>query len=509
MTSSQETSGSRPSVPTEFGDTQKDAPYSDQVQALVSQKWQRLHVPAHQGRAVNSPGVARVIGERALELDLPMLFSQIDQSNWVMGASKATPLNRSLALAAQAWGAERAWFLTNGASMGNHIASLAARTLGTKIIVQRSMHSSAIHGLILAGLEPEFVTPHVDNDLGSAHGVTSQQIQDALIEHPDAGAVYIVTPSYFGAVADVGAIAEVCHRQGVPLIVDEAWGAHLGFHDSLPLNAIRAGADLVISSSHKFIGSLFQSAMLLLGRGAQAARLSTAVDRVYQSVQSTSSSALLMLSLDEARRDMALEGSSIERTLEQAASIREQITSRGRFRDAGPQMLTSPDVHALDPFKIVIDTRPGGISGTDAHYQLMRDHKVYLEMATPSVVVALLGARSDVDVQRFLDALHSLPASGPDDGVVSTKLPAAGARRVGLREAYFSNVEVVAAGVAAGRVSADALAAYPPGIPNVVPGEELTPELIQFLRATAASDTGYVRGAVDPALDVFRVLTGD
>lgn len=495
-----------PREPNRYGDTQNDTPYATAMATLAGGGWQRLCVPGHQASEANAPELAATFGEGTLARDWPMLFSSIDLETGGYSSGAPTPIERAERLAAEAWGASRTWFLTNGASAGNQIACLAARTLGTDIVVQRSMHASAIDGMVLAGLGPHFVTPAVDADLGSSHNVTAADIDDALTAKPAGAAVYVVSPSYFGAVADIAGIAAVAHRHGVPLIVDEAWGPHLGFHPGLPTNAVRNGADLVISSTHKMAGSLTQSAILQLGHGRYAEKLGMAVDRVRGTVQSTSSSSLLMVSLDEARRHLAVDGPrDITRTRGDVARIRAGIETAGRFADAGSRIAASVGTVACDPFKIVIDTAAGGIAGSDAQHLLAHHERIIVEMSTPSAIVLLVGATSRPDVDRILAALHRLPGDG---GRVPAPLPLpeTGPRALGLREAYFSQTEVVPAERAAGRVSSDSLAAYPPGIPNVTPGEILTRDTVEYLRWAAASPSGHVRGAVDSALSKIRVV---
>lgn len=184
-----------------------------------------------------------------------------------VGASGASPLQEALDLAAEAWGAKRTWFITYGASQGNHAACLALRGFSTHAVAQRSVHTSVIDVAILASLRLEFVDPNIDVVLSIAHGITPTALDVALALHPRAAAAYVVTPSYFGAVSDVGEFATVAHLHGVPLVVDQAWGRHFGFHPNLPTSALANGADLVISSTHKLVGSLSQSAMLHLGNG--------------------------------------------------------------------------------------------------------------------------------------------------------------------------------------------------------------------------------------------------
>ena len=483
------------------------APYAEALKRLVQIDWQQLQVPGHQGSLEGASTVAEFIGEEALRLDLPMMFGQIDQQSWrFINPHQPSPLELAQELAADAWGARRVWFLTNGASSGNHIGTMVARALGQKAIVQRSVHSSVVDGIAHAGIDAVFIQGAVDVDLGSSHGVTAATVEAALAEHPDAGCVYIVTPSYFGACADVAAIAEVAHAHGKPLIVDEAWGSHFGFHEGLPSNAARLGADLVISSTHKAAGSLTQSAMLMLGNGPLAVAMEDRVNRVFRSYQSTSCSSLLLASLDEARRNLMLHGrESIAANLESVAAIRAGVTARGRFRDATEDIRTSEGTIDFDPFKVVIDVRPGGISGGEAAYQLLRDHRIVVELSTPSVIVLLVGATSPIDVDRFLGALHALPEA-PETLGRTVAVPAVSRREMGVQEAFFADSEIVPASEAAGRVSADALAAYPPGIPNLLPGEVVTEEIVAFLQATAADPSGYVRGAADPRVETVRVL---
>lgn len=484
------------------------APYADAVRNLASIDWQRLHVPGHQAKAENAPGLEKVVGARGLSLDFPMLMTGVDQDTWrSREAGNPTPLMLAQDLAADAWGANRVWFITNGASGGNHIATTVVKGLGSEFAVQRSVHSSVVDGIVHAGLTPHFIHGAIDTGLGTANGVTAEQVESVLTQNPNSSAVYIVTPSYFGAVSDVSAIAEVAHKHGVPLIVDEAWGSHFGMHQNLPVNAVRLGADLVISSTHKGAGSLTQSAMLQLGDGPFAKQIEHLVDRVVRSFQSTSCSSLLLSSLDEARRHLVLNGSlTIGAALESVRKIRRGILEGKRFRDALPDIEASDGTIDTDPFKIAIDMRGSGITGTQAQHILIRDHQVYCELSTPNTLLLLVGATSPIDTERLLRALHALPRQDFEPPKPEVLIATAMDRAMLPAQAFFGEVELVSHVDAVGRTSADSLAAYPPGVPNVIPGEVLTQEVITFLRETAAAPSGYVRGAHDPALELFRVI---
>jgi arginine/lysine/ornithine decarboxylase len=480
------------------------APYADALHRNAGGDWTRLGVPGHQDQPEHHPALASLAGPEVLAMDIPMFTEGVDLPT--PGSSEPSPLQEAMTLAAQAWGARRTWFLTNGASQGNHVACLALRTLGSTAVVQRSVHTSVIDGAILAGLRLEFVLPTIDPALGIAHGVTADDLHRELSAHPDAAAAYVVTPSYFGACADVVALARVAHEHGVPLVVDEAWGSHFGFHPELPASALQGGADLVISSTHKLGGSLTQSAMLHLGDGPYADTLEPLIDRAMTTVQTTSPSALLFASLDLARRDLQLNkvagiGGSIA-DLERARAL---LNERGRFVDPDPSIHAAPDVIALDPLRIVVDTRSGGTPGYVARRLLEERSRIHVEMATDSCIVGLVGAGSRLDVDHFVDALHDLPVMDLGEHP-PIHLPPLGTRAMDLREAYFSPTEAVPATEAVGRISADSLAAYPPGVPNILPGEILTEAIIDFLRSTAASPYGWVRGSLDPSLERMRVI---
>ncbi|MFB7236592.1 aminotransferase class I/II-fold pyridoxal phosphate-dependent enzyme [Streptomyces sp. NPDC056269] len=490
----------RTPVPTDPGSGQLSAPFAEAVLAHAGRDWLRLNVPGH--AAAPGSDLAGFFGSRITALDFPPLLDGID-----LGAD--TPLDRARALAAEAWGARRTWFLTNGASQGNQIASMVAPSLGRTLVVQRSVHSSVIDGLVFSGMDADFVQPSVDPAQGIAHGVTAADVAAALERTPDAAAVYIVSPSYFGAVADVRALADTAHAAGVPLIVDEAWGSHFGFHPALPPGALSLGADLVTSSTHKLAGSLTQSAMLHLAEGPFADRLEPLVDRAFRLVQSTSASALLTASLDLARRSLATDPAATARSVEAADRVRGAVCALGRFRVVSDGFPAFPDVVGLDPLRIALDTRAGGITGHEARRLLFRDHQVMVEVATDAAIVAVIGAGFVPDTDRFLEALHTLPSpltgSGAGPGAVP-HLPVPGPAKLTAREAFLSPTRVLPAERAVGRISADTLAAYPPGIPNVLPGEVITAEVVRFLQRTATAPHGHVRGALDRGVTRLRVV---
>lgn len=484
--------------------TQDQTPYADAIKSYAKRRYAKFATPGFQldsnWQSSAQPELIDFFGADLLAMDVQPLIDGIDYGTY------PTPLDQSLELAAQAWGAKRTWFLANGASMGNLTACLAISNFGQNIVVQRSMHSSVIDGLALSGLVADFVFPSVDAELGIANGVSAIDLERALSECPNPVAAYIVTPSYFGAVSDVAQLAKVAHSFNVPLIVDEAWGAHFGFHPRLPTNAIRLGADLVVSSTHKLAGSISQTAMLHLGHGEHAAKLEPFVERAFRSMQSTSVNSLFLAALDIARKQLAVNGlQTIGNSIELANKIRTGIKSGGRFVDAADQISTHPDVLTTDPLRITINTKIGNISGYSARSILFNEHNVHCEMATDHTLVALIGAGATPEVEKFLTALHKLPQTqlATKDNV---SLPKPGQRKLSVRQAYFGQTELVPASSAVGRISADSAAAYPPGIPNLLPGEIITQENIDFLQATVKAPFGHVRGGASKDMTIFRVV---
>lgn len=489
---------------------QRKTPYADAVKEFAQANPSSFMVPGH-GPSLTGGGRAlqEFFGGNVVGYDLPVMIEGID-----LGVD--APHAQARRLAAEAWGARAAWFMTNGASQASRTAALAVRGLGPNVMMQRSSHSSFIDGVLNAGLHPSFVVPNIDQHNGAAHGLTPEMLDSALAtaENP-VTSVYVVSPSYFGSVADVAGLARVAHKHDAALIVDCAWGAHFGFHELLPESPARLGADLVISSTHKLAGSLTQSAMLLLGDGRFTERLQPLVERAYMMTASTSASAILMASLDIARSAMATGRSEIGDSIRRAEHVRDQIRAHDRFSLLDDTFDAFDDIAATDPLRVVIDISQLGVTGHWVAGQL-EQHRVYVEMATATVVVAVIGAAAAPNTSALIEALDATAqevdrrrAQGetPDNANFDfPPMPAPGRLEMLPRHAYFADTEIVPATAAVGRISADSLAAYPPGIPNVIPGEVISHEVVEFLTAVAHSPTGYVRGANDPLVQTYRVL---
>src|SRR5947209_7176531 len=374
---------------------QPSAPYLDAVVAYGFRGSGRFHVPGHKGGPGADPGLRFALGDRALALDIPQDIQGID-----LGPSP-TPYERAEALAAEAYGAGRTWFLTNGATQGNHALAPALAPQGARVVAQRNSHASLVDGLVLSGGMPAFVNATYDDELGMAHGVTPDALRDALAAHPDATAAFIVSPTYYGMATDVAGCAEVAHAAGVPLVVDQAWGPHFGFHPDLPPGALREGADAVVTSTHKIVGSLTQSAMLHV---APTGRVDAGrVARAIRLVRSTSPSSLLLASLDAARRQLAVHGEALlHETLAASRRVREQLAGTPDVAVVGPELVGRPGIVAWDPLRLVLDVRRTGRSGYAVADALRNAYDVQPELATHATLVFILGMGQPVpDLDRL------------------------------------------------------------------------------------------------------------
>jgi arginine decarboxylase len=483
-----------------------ETPYLDALVAYADRDPGRFHVPGHKGGGGADPGLRAAFGDAVLRLDVPAGIEGIDAGP----EESQTPFQRAQRLAAEAWGARRSWFLVNGGSGGNHAICLALAHVGDRVVVQRNFHSSIIDGLVLSGLRPAFVAPQLDPELGVAHCLTPDALDTALGANPDAVAAMIVSPTYFGAVADVSSLAAVAHEHGVPLVVDEAWGAHLRFSSALPASALECGADVVLSSVHKLVGSITQSAVVHLG---QSDRIDEAVlDRAVTLVESTSPNALLTASLDAARRQAATRGEELlGETVSSLRGLREEIRAIDGLEVLDDRLAGRPGVHAYDPLRLVVDVR--GTGGTGHRIaRLMREHDdIHLELFSENVVVAVfgIGEHAGQTGQRLVAALrHALDELDAEPEEAHGPLaepPPWGATELSPREAFLAPQDVVAFDAAEGRIAAESLAAYPPGVPNVLPGERLTRPTLDYI-ADSVAHGGLVRGASDRSLRTIRVV---
>ncbi|MGH2877061.1 MAG: aminotransferase class I/II-fold pyridoxal phosphate-dependent enzyme, partial [Solirubrobacteraceae bacterium] len=461
---------------------------------------QRFH--AAPGATFTTPGHKRApwLHDPLLELDLPLATGADDAqlSNDYLG--------RAEQLAAQLWSADFCRFSVGGSTHGNEALALAVGAPGDPVAVSRNLHKSLFAGLILAGLEPVWLVPDVDPLSGLPVGVPVAEVERALAQ--GVRAVMLVEPSYVGVISDLEAIVERSHAAGVPVIVDQAWGSHLGLHPELPRGAMLAGADAMVISAHKTLTAFTQSS-IVLARGdlLDRGRLNAA----FELLNTTSPSAAVLASIDRSRALMARRGPELlERTLTLARWARgelEQVEGLALLDESVARRFAATG--AFDPLKLVLLLAGTGADGFDVERDLAADG-VRVEMADRDVVIPLLTIGDDErSVQKLVAALRSSlhhRRSAPRAPSAASAWSVRPRAAMTPREAFFAPHERVDAADAAGRVCAETAAPYPPGIPVLAPGEIIDAELLARLRGEAAGSR--VAYCSDPTLSTVLVVRG-
>ncbi len=404
------------------------------------------------------------------------------------------------ARAARLWGADWCRFSVAGSTHGNQALALAVGGPGRKIIVTRTLHRSLLLGLVLAGLHPVWVRPEMDEATGLPAAVAVKTVRDALAAHPDACAVFLGDPSYVGTTGDLAGHAAAAHEAGLPLLVDAAWAAHLGFHPDLPPHAIAAGADAMVTSAHKALPAYTQGAIAL----ARTERLDPArLNRAFEATHTTSPAGSIMASIDAARALLARDGEALcGRMLAAVAAAKRRLR-----QVPGLAVLDGPGV---EPAKLVVL-----LAGTGAHGYAVEDELLAVgmpvEMADRDTIVPIVTIADDS--QRVADFTEVLIAAIERNRGEPRKVTAAAAWTVvpetviSPRDAFFAESVTLAADAAVGRVSAELIAPYPPGVPVLAPGELITAQALDSLRDVAA-DGGRIAYAADPTLATLQVIAG-
>ena len=415
-------------------------------------------------------------------------------------------------LAAALYGADAAFFAVNGTTGAIHAMLVAALSPGDTVLVPRNVHRSVFGGLVLADARPVYIEPVVDEALGIAHGLSTEAVREACRLHPEAKALLLVSPTYYGVASDVRAIAEIVHEAGMALLVDEAHGAHLAFSDDLPESAIAAGADLVAQSTHKLLGAMTQASLLLLREGRIEKER---VQRAMSLLTSTSPNYLLMASLDIARLQMAEAGAAhLARAVGLAQKLRREVNATPGLFSFGEERMARAGAYAFDPLKITVTVTGLGLTGAQAAHILRREHKIEAELFDAKNVLFLLSyADTEASTGRLLAALHALAEGAKLPGSpfagkgaeAAHRLPAAPPAALSPREAFYSRASRCSLREAAGRIAAETIAFYPPGIPVICPGEVFTEEICRYIEAMQAAGL-KVTGAADASLRTLGVI---
>ncbi|MBV9192803.1 MAG: hypothetical protein JO168_01580 [Solirubrobacterales bacterium] len=458
--------------------------------------------PGHrQGRGVD-PRVREVMGRDAFRDDVLVSAGLDDRS------SSGEYLKAAEQLMADAVGAEHAFFSTCGSSLSVKAAMLAIAGHDGDLLLGRDAHKSVVAGLIFSGLRPCWVRPRWDPELHLAHPPSPEQIAEAWEHHPQAAAALVVSPTPYGTCADIEGIARVCHERGRPLIIDEAWGAHLPFHPELPTWAMDAGADVCVVSVHK-MGAGFEQGSVFHVQGdlVDPSHIAACADLLM----TTSPNVLLYTALDGWRRQMVESGEALlGDALALARRLRQDIDAISGLHVLEEELLRREASHDLDRLQVLIDLSEVGISGYQAADWLRRHERIDVGLSDHARILATLSMADDEHTaQRLRAALEHLVAAAPDlPRPPPVNLPAPSGLELESverpRDAFFGPAESVPVHDAVGRVAAEQVTPYPPGIPAIVPGERISAEVIDYLRSGLEAGM-VVPDPADPKLETVRV----
>jgi lysine decarboxylase len=408
------------------------------------------------------------------------------------------------ALAAECFGADNAFFMVNGTTSAVQTMIWTACGRGDKIILPRNVHRSAINALVVNGAIPVYINPGINKRLGIPLGMSVSDVKRAIEANPDAKAVLVNNPTYYGICSNLVEIARLAHEAGMLLLADEAHGTHFYFHEELPVSAMAAGADMAAASIHKTGGSLTQSSILLTRKPVNP----DYVRQVITLTQSTSASYLLLSSLDIARRRLHFKGRAMyEKTMEFADYAREEINALGGYYAFGPELVDGDAAFAFDRTKLSVNTREIGLAGIEVYDHLRDDYGIQIEFGDIGNLLAILSAGDRMmDVERLISALaeikrlHERSAAGMFDHEYIDPVIA-----MAPQDAFYAKKRRVAMKESTGLVAGEFVMSYPPGIPIVAPGERITPDVLEHI--LFAKEKGcFMTGTEDMNLDYILVV---
>lgn len=476
---------------------QGKAPIYEALEKYKSMRVVPFDVPGHkQGRG--NPELRDFLGEKCLSVDVNSMKPLDNLGHPVSVIKEAEEL------AADAFGAHHAFFMVNGTTSAVQAMIMSVCKQGEKIIMPRNVHRSAINALILSGATPVYVNPGVNKQLGIPLGMPLDEVKKAISENPDAKAIFINNPTYYGICSDLKSITELAHQHHMYVLVDEAHGTHFYFGEDMPVSAMAAGADMAAVSMHKTGGSLTQSSFLLIGK-----RLTTGhVRQVINLTQTTSGSYLLLSSLDISRRNLALDGKSIfAKATSLANYARDEINKIGGYYAFSTELVNGDSVFDFDRTKLSIHTREIGLAGIEVYDILRDDYGIQIEFGDIGNILAIIsvGDRA-LALERLVSALSEIKRLYMKDKTgmfdheyISPEVV------IAPQQAFYSDSRPVAIGDSKGRISGEFVMAYPPGIPILAPGERITQEIIDYIAYSKAKGS-FLTGTEDMSIENIRIV---
>ena len=451
-------------------------------------------IPSHHRGKGASSSFTEVFGKTVLKYDLTET-PLTDDLHEADGAIKEAE-----SLASELFGSDRTFFLVNGTTCANEAMIISSVCEGEKILVARNCHKSVLMGLIISGASPVYIEPEISGVFSAFGSISPEKVKLAFKNHPDIKAFILTSPTYYGIGSDLQKIADICHSHGALLLVDEAHGSHFAFSDKLPKTALSCGADMVSQSTHKTLNSMTQSSMLhVKGSLVDISK----VDAALKIVQSTSPSYILMASLDAARQNAALNGrTAVCRMLDITSYIRSTLSSIDGV--SCPENVDGNEVFSFDKTRIVFSVK--GISGFYLSEILFDKYNICCEMADNYNVVSIIGSSDSYeDADRLINAVKEIAATVNSGKIKEFSLPHRPPMAMTPRKAFFAKSTRTNFKDSVGKVSAEMIAPYPPGIPVIYPGEVITEEIYEFI-SEAIKDGRHIHGFSDKSMETIKII---
>lgn len=476
---------------------QNRAPIYEALQKFREMRVVPFDVPGHKhGRG--NPELTAFLGEQCVSIDVNSM-KPLDNLCHPISVIRDAEM-----LAAEAFGAAHAFLMVGGTTSSVQSMVLSTCKRGDKIILPRNVHRSVINALVLCGAVPVYVNPAVDVKLGISLGMRREQVAKAISENPDAVAVLVNNPTYYGVCSDLRAIVDMAHKAGMLCLADEAHGTHFYFGENMPVSAMSAGADMASVSMHKSGGSLTQSSLLLTGKNINDGY----VRQIINLTQTTSASYLLMSSLDISRRNLALRGKNVfAKVVEMADYAREEINAIGGYYAFGKEIVNGNSIYDFDPTKLSVHTRDIGLAGIEVYDILRDDYDIQIEFGDIGNILAYLsmGDRPQ-ELERLVSALAEIRRRYQKDpsGLLSQEYidPEVVASP---QEAFYAKKKSLPIGESAGCVCSEFVMCYPPGIPILAPGERITKEILDYIEYARIKGCSMT-GPEDPDIMNINVL---
>lgn len=462
----------------------------------------QFHIPGHKKGTGIDPEFRDFIGKNALSIDL-INIGPLDDLHHPHGI-----IMEAQQLAAEAFGADHTFFSVQGTSGAIMTMVMSVCKPGDKIIVPRNVHKSIMSAIIFSGATPIFIHPAIDKNLGISHGITTDAVRKALEAHPDAKGLLVINPTYFGIAANLKEIVDIAHSYDIPVLVDEAHGVHIHFHDDLPLSAMQAGADMAATSVHKLGGSMTQSSILNVREGLVSPKH---VQAIISMLTTTSTSYLLLASLDCARRQLATKGKELaEKVMALAGMAREKINEIPNLYCVGEEILGTKATYDYDPTKLIISVKDLGLTGYEVEVWLREHYTIEVELSDLyNILCIVTPGDTEQEINILIKALRELSNSRSETATtrkaVEVHVPNIPLLALSPRDAFYSEVEVVTIEESVGRVIAEFVMVYPPGIPILIPGEIISQENIDYIKENLEGGLP-VQGPEDPELKTIRVI---